>query len=116
MLAGPVIDPAAAGARFTVTGNGGEGIPFPQMLLPKTVIFPETADVPKSTVMLLVPAPVATVAPGGKLQRYTDVFGITGVEYATPKELLQTLEEPVIFPAADGKGSTVIFINAAGAA
>ena len=42
--------------------------PFPQVLFGVTVIFPEEALASKSTVIALVPAPVAMVAPAGNDQ------------------------------------------------
>jgi hypothetical protein len=62
--AGPVIVPAAAGSGFTVTANVEEG-PLPHWFVPATVTFPDTADVPKLTVMLVVPAPDTMEAPVG---------------------------------------------------
>ena len=60
------VDPVAvivgvAGFTFTVIGNE-ETAPSPQEFVPLTVMFPEPADVPKSTVMLFVVlVPVAPV-------------------------------------------------------
>ena len=60
--------PAAAGNGLTVTGKAGDDAPFPQLFVPATVIFPDTAEALKLTVMFLVPAPVAMVAPAGRVQ------------------------------------------------
>ena len=65
--AGPVIVPAFAGNGFTTTANV-DGAPFPQLLVPVTIIFTDTAVGPKLTVILVVPAPVAMVAPAGRVQ------------------------------------------------
>ena len=63
----PVMVPAAAGKGFTVTAKAGDAVPFPQLLVPATVMLPDTAVAPKLTVMLFVPAPVAMVAPAGRV-------------------------------------------------
>ena len=62
------MEPAANGSVFTVTANGAEAWPAPHALVPSTIITPLVAEAEKSTVMLLVLAPVAIVAPEGKLQ------------------------------------------------
>jgi hypothetical protein len=62
------MEPAANGRVLTVTAYGVEAWPAPQALVPSTIITPLVADAEKSTVMLLVLAPVAIVAPEGKLQ------------------------------------------------
>ena len=51
---GPVIVPASPGKFNTVTGKFGDEVPFPQRLLPYTVIFPEEALAEKSTVIEFV--------------------------------------------------------------
>ena len=56
----------AAGIAWTVTGMLEE-VPSPQPLFPATEMFPAIGAVPKFTVMLVVPAPVAIVAPAGKV-------------------------------------------------
>ena len=61
---------AAEGSGLTVTANGAEIAPTPHALVPWTVILPDTAIEEKSTVMLLVFAPLAMVAPVGRVQLY----------------------------------------------
>ena len=63
---GPLMVPAAEGSGLTVTANAGERVPFPQLLVPATVIFPDADPGPKLTVIFLVPAPEAMVAPVGR--------------------------------------------------
>jgi hypothetical protein len=43
MEVGPVMAGASPGKEFTITAKAGEVAPFPQILFPQTVIFPETA-------------------------------------------------------------------------
>lgn len=42
---------------------------LPQLLIAETHILPEVAVAPKSTVMLLLPAPEFKIAPDGKLHK-----------------------------------------------
>ena len=60
--------PAANGRVLTVTANGAEAGPDPQVFVPCTVIDPLTADTEKLTIMLLVLAPATILAPAGKVQ------------------------------------------------
>ena len=58
-LVKPEIVPAATGKGFTVMAKTEESL-MPQLLLPFTLILPETAEVPKLTVIeLLVLDPIA---------------------------------------------------------
>ena len=59
-------------------------LPTPQVLVPWTVILPDTAIEEKSTVMLLVLAPLAMVAPVGRVQLYPVAFGMATMENVTP--------------------------------
>ena len=104
--AGPVIIPAAAGNGLTVTAKAGEAAPFPQPLVPETVMFPDTAPVPKLTVIFLVPEPDAMTAPAGSVQVYDVALRISLHEYATPFVPAQTDAVPVTGPAAFGNGFT----------
>ena len=60
--------PAGNGRVFTVTVNGAEAGPDPQVLVPCTVIAPPEADAEKSTVITFVLAPATILAPTGKVQ------------------------------------------------
>jgi hypothetical protein len=51
-----------------VTAKFGETFPFPQELLPETVMFPETAEVLIVTVMELVLEPPVVINPVGTVQ------------------------------------------------
>jgi len=72
-----------------------------------TVKFPDTAFAEKLTVMLLVPAPDAMVAPDGRVHMYVRAFEIGSTEYAIACVPAQTIEVPVIAPAAPGLDNTV---------
>ena len=61
----PVIVPAFIGIEFTVIGKV-EAVPSAQAFLPNTLIFPEIAEEPKSTEMLLVL--LLPLAPVGNVQ------------------------------------------------
>ena len=74
-MVSPLIVPAAAGNELTVTASD-EDVPLPHELVPFTVIFPETAEELKSTVMLLVE--LVPVTPVGSVQVYDVAFVIAG--------------------------------------
>ena len=61
----PEIAPAAAGNGVTVMGKV-DADPSPQELIPFTVILPEVAEIPYSTVILL--DVLVPVAPPGRVQ------------------------------------------------
>jgi hypothetical protein len=56
------------GIGLTVTGKFGDTVPFPQELVPRTVMLPETAEGLKLTVMELVFPPLTMLAPAGTVQ------------------------------------------------
>ena len=93
-------------ALCTVTKNTEE-VPLPQVFAPATDIFPVTAPTLKSTVMELVPAPDAIVAPEGNVQLYEVALAIAGTVYTTPVNPGHTVAVPEIEPAAEGNGLTV---------
>ena len=103
----PVADTTgAAGIGVTVTAKFGDIVPLPQLLFPATVILPDTAFREKLTVIFLVPAPLAMVAPDGNVHEYAVALVISAHEYATPFVPLHTEEVPVTGPAAFGNGLT----------
>ncbi|MBK9223597.1 MAG: hypothetical protein IPO23_01200 [Flavobacterium sp.] len=67
-MAAPAILVGAIESVFTVTGKLAEIIPLPQAFVPCTVMFPDTADVLKSTVIAFELLPDVIVAPEGKVQ------------------------------------------------
>jgi hypothetical protein len=108
-VAGPEM--AGTGNGLTVTAKPGEGSPFPQTLVPYTVICPETAVAPKLTVMVLVPAPEVIVAPAGSVQLYVLALGIDGTVYMYPVPLMQTCAGPVMVPPVEGAGQVVVKVR-----
>ena len=60
------IGPAGAGAEARLTKKGAEVGPEQDPFVPVTVIFPFIKEVEKFTVIVLVFAPEAIVAPAGK--------------------------------------------------
>ena len=71
----PVTELIAA-VGITVTGNVEIAPAVHGGLIPCTVTFPEVALPEKLTVIELVPAPDAKVAPGGKVHVYPVAFAI----------------------------------------
>ena len=65
---------------MTVTFKSGDGAPFPQELVPKTLIIPDTAESVKSTIIVLVLLPLTMITPAGKVQVYPVAFVMEGTE------------------------------------
>jgi hypothetical protein len=65
------------GDGFTVTAKL-EAVPAPQEFEPATVIFPDTAEALKLTVIAFVPLPEAIVAPVGSTHKYVVALVIAG--------------------------------------
>ena len=104
-LVKPEIVPAATGKGFTEMAKTEESL-MPQLLLPFTLIFPETAEVPKLTVIEFVE--LAPVAPVGNVHTYEVALVMVGIVYITLLWPWQTLVKPEIVPAAAGNGFTVM--------
>ena len=75
---------------------------MPHWFVPATVTFPVTAELPKLTIILLVPAPEAMVAPDGTVHEYDVTPTIGVVEYTTELVPAQTEAVPVMAFAALG--------------
>jgi hypothetical protein len=69
-----------AGIGFTVTAKLGDTIPFPQELVPITVMIPEAAVGVKSTVMERVFAPPTIFTPVGTVHVYPVALAIEVTE------------------------------------
>ena len=82
-LSGPLMLDVAPGSGFTVTLNGAEEAPTPQLFCPCTCTKPEEAALLKSTKMLFVPEPLAMVAPAGNVQLYVVALAIAPTENGT---------------------------------
>src|SRR5437870_5274917 len=77
---------------------------LPQLLSAVTHTLPETNEEEKFIVMLLVPAPAATVASEGNVQVYPSAPDTAATEYTTPLVPGQTFAIPLIVPGMDGTG------------
>ena len=66
------------GNGLTVTEKPEETVPFPQLLLPKTLTYPDVEVKLKSTRILLVFIPDTINAPEGNVHVYDVAFGIMG--------------------------------------
>ena len=96
----PEMVPLLPGNGLTVIFKE-EACPFPQLLVPVTVMIPDNAEVPKSTVMELLFC-VTILAPEGRVQRYPVALAIGGTVYTTLFWPWQTVLSPVIVPAVAG--------------
>jgi hypothetical protein len=83
-VAGPVIEPAAAGSGLTVTEYDVEAVPVLQGFEGVTVMVPETALAEVLTVIEFVPLPAVIVNPDGNVHAYEVAFVTAVVLYTNP--------------------------------
>ena len=84
--------------------------PLQEPLVPRTVIFPDTATAEKVTVIEFVLEPAVIVAPDGSDHVQPVAFVIEATEYVTPVCPWQTLADPAMDPGIPTAGFTVIVI------